>query len=114
LVRGVSEYGLDLQYRPPATPHWGGHIERLIGTMMGGLRLLPGYTGPSVEERGHAPEETAVMTMDELESWLMHQIAGVYHQTVHRCLGVAPITAWTQAVARMKAPHRHPSDGNRF
>lgn len=114
LARGVAEYGIDLQYRPPATPHWGGHIERLVGTMMGALRLLPGYTGRSVAERGHAPEETAIMTMDELEIWLMHQIAGVYHQAVHRSLGMAPITAWTEAVARMTAPHRHPPDGNRF
>jgi len=114
LARGVAEYGLDLQYRPPATPHWGGHIERLIGTMMGSLRLLPGYTGPNVVERGHDPEETAVMTMGELDTWLMHQIAGVYHQAIHRGLGVPPITAWTQAVARLKLPHRHPADANRF
>ncbi|MFC7738566.1 hypothetical protein ACFQX4_22800 [Roseomonas sp. GCM10028921] len=35
LPRGAAQYGIELRYRPPATPHWGGHIERLIGTMMG-------------------------------------------------------------------------------
>jgi putative transposase len=45
LTRGTAQYGIEVQYRPPGTPHWGGHIERLIGTMMGALRILPGATG---------------------------------------------------------------------
>ena len=36
-----SEYQIDLQHRPPVTPRYGGHIERLIGPMMGGVHLLP-------------------------------------------------------------------------
>ena len=35
LARGAAEYGVSLVHRPVATPHYGGHIERLIGTMMG-------------------------------------------------------------------------------
>jgi len=114
LARGAAQYGIELDYRPPATPHWGGHIERLIGTMMGAVRLLPGATGRSVADRQDDPEATAAMTMDELETWLVHQIAGVYHHTVHRGLGVAPITAWSAAVARLETPHRQPPDEDRF
>ncbi|MDQ2775776.1 MAG: transposase [Acidobacteriota bacterium] len=33
LQRGSQEYGMRLEYRPPLGPHFGGHIERLIGTM---------------------------------------------------------------------------------
>jgi putative transposase len=84
LRRGVAQYGIDLQYRPPATPHWGGHIERLIGTMMGAVRLLPGATGRSVADRRQDPEASAAMTLDEFETWLLHQVAGVYHHSVHR------------------------------
>lgn len=40
--RACSEYQIDLQHRPPGTPRYGGHIERLIGTMMGAVHLLPG------------------------------------------------------------------------
>lgn len=29
LARGCDEYGIERRYRPPATPHFGGHIERL-------------------------------------------------------------------------------------
>lgn len=35
--RACAEHGVDLTYRPPGTPRFGGHIERLIGTRVGGL-----------------------------------------------------------------------------
>jgi putative transposase len=114
LRRGASQYGIEIDYRPPATPHFGGHIERLIGTMMGALRILPGATGRSVAERGVDPAGTAVLSLDELETWLVHQIAGVYHHTLHRSLDRPPITAWREAVAQLPVPHRHPDDKERF
>jgi putative transposase len=43
LRRGCREHGIQLDFRPIAIPHFGGHIERLIGTMMGRIHLLPGY-----------------------------------------------------------------------
>lgn len=42
LVRGTQEYGMELIHRPVARPSYRGHIERLIGTMMGAVHLLPG------------------------------------------------------------------------
>jgi hypothetical protein len=103
----MAQYGIDVHYPPPATPHRGGHIEWLIDTMMGALRILPGATGCSVAERGQDPETAAAMTLDKLETWLLHQIVGVYHHSVHRGLGMAPITAWTEAVAALPNPHQH-------
>ena len=47
-----AEWGIDLVYRPPGSPHFGGHIERLIGTMMGAVHLLPGTTQSSVVAKG--------------------------------------------------------------
>ncbi len=82
--------------------------------MMGALRILPGATGRSVAERGVDPEGTAVLSLDELETWLVHQIAGVYHHTLHRSLGRPPIAAWQEAVAQLPVPHRHPADAERF
>ena len=46
-----AEWGMDLVYRPPGSPHFGGHIERLIGAMMGAVHLLPGTTQSSVATR---------------------------------------------------------------
>lgn len=39
--RGAEEHGILLQYRPIGAPHYGGHIERLIGTMMGPCICCP-------------------------------------------------------------------------
>jgi putative transposase len=42
LERGTREYGINLLYRPIGRPHFGGHIERLIGTVMGAVHLQRG------------------------------------------------------------------------
>ena len=88
LHRGCSEYGITLNYRPPARPHFGGHIERLIGTVMGRLHLLPGTSDASPAHRGgYQAEREASMTLAEFAEWLSLEIAGRYHHTVHRMLG---------------------------
>src|SRR5271163_985586 len=71
LVRGAQEYGIRIDYRPPGTPHFGGHIERLIGTTMGAVHLLPGTTFSNVVEKGaYSSEKTSALTLVELERWL--------------------------------------------
>jgi putative transposase len=115
LKRGCAEYGIDPQYRPVATPHFGGHIERLIGTMMGSVHLLPGTTFSSIQEKGDAdPEKTAVMTLTELETWLAIEIVGVYHARIHSAIKVPPVTAWEEAVAARPVAMRHPVDPQQF
>jgi putative transposase len=54
------------------------------------------------------------MTMAELETWLLHQIAGVYHHPVHQGISMAPITAWTEAVAKSTRPPRVVANENQF
>jgi len=99
LRRGCEQYGIAIDYRPVRTPHYGGHIERLIGTMMGKVHLLPGTTFSNVHVKGDIdPGKTAAMTLDELERWLGNAIAGVYHRTVHRSLNATPIAAWERGV----------------
>jgi putative transposase len=100
LRRGCEQYGIAIDYRPVRTPHYGGHIERLIGTMMGKVHLLPGTTFSNIAEKGDTdPEKTAAMTLDELERWLALAISGVYHRTVHRALEVTPLAAWERGLA---------------
>lgn len=98
LTRGCEQYGIELDYRPVRTPHYGGHIERLIGTVMGKVHLLPGTTFSNIAEKGTCnPERAAVLTLEELERWLALAITGVYHQTVHRVLNTTPAAAWRKA-----------------
>jgi len=40
LVRGCEQHGIQIVHRPKKTPRFGGHIERLIGTLMGEVHLL--------------------------------------------------------------------------
>lgn len=95
LTRGCREYGIELSYRPPHQPHFGGHIERLIGTMMGEVHLLPGTTFSSVaDRRDYDSAKTSAMTLEEFETWFTWQVVGVYHQTVHASLDLPPLAAW--------------------
>jgi putative transposase len=115
LVRGCQEYGIQLEHRPVGRPHFGGHIERLIGTMMGAVHLLPGTTFSSVDQKGaYESEKRALLTLPELERWLALQIAGVYHLSVHSALGKTPMAAWQAGISNAKAPLRHPSDESEF
>lgn len=115
LKRGAEEHGICLLHRPVRTPHYGGHIERLIGTMMGEIHLLPGTTFANVAERGnYDPERHAALTLTELERWLAIQIVGPYHSNIHAGLGMPPTAAWAQAVNRRPAPARVPPDLDGF
>jgi putative transposase len=114
LARGCSEYGITLSHRPVLQPHFGGHIERLIGTMMGRVHLLPGTTDASPSARGgYDSESTAVMTLSEFAHWLCLEIAGRYHHDTHRMLGMAPSAAWAASIASGVTPVV-PADPARF
>lgn len=113
LVRGCEEHGIIINYRPVATPHYGGHVERLIGSTMGEVHLLPGTTFSSAAERGvYQSEREAAMTLAELDLWLTRQIAVVYHGRVHRGIERTPLGLWREAVAS-GAPFRPVPDPDR-
>lgn len=95
-----AEYQIGLKYRPPGTPRFGGHIERLIGTMMGAVHLLPGSHFSNSQERGDLDSEAeAVMTLRDLETYLALEITGGYHARVHKALDLPPQAAWNMAVS---------------
>lgn len=114
LVRGAEEYGIEVNYRPVRQPHYGGHIERLIGTTMGAVHLLPGTTFENVQKKAsYKPANQAVMTMPELERWLALEILGRYHLSVHSGLRMPPLTAWQEG-ARLRGTLRQVQDGKEF
>lgn len=82
LQRACKEYSIDLEWRPVKTPHYGAHIERLLGTFNEEIHSLPGTTFSAPTNRGEYDSEgQAVMTMAEFEKWIVTYITGVYHQT---------------------------------
>lgn len=115
LIRGCQEYSIVLEHWPRRQPHLGGHIERLIGTMMGAVHLIPGTTFSNTSEKGsYDSEGRAALTLPELERWLALQITGVYHLTVHSALGKTPLEAWREGVAKRKQPLRYPPSAEEF
>jgi len=88
-------HGINLEYRPVRQPRFGGHIERLLGTLLKEIHGLPGTTFSSVKERGeYQPDKHAAMTLKEFEAWLAVLIGKVYHRRVHSALGVPPARQW--------------------
>jgi putative transposase len=116
LRRGCDEHGIRLILRPVATPHYGGHIERLIGTLMGRVHLLPGTTGSNPQEKGDYPSEAqARMTLNELEQWLTLEICEQYHRRIHKGIGQSPLAAWqTAANADDAIPRSLPHHPDQF
>lgn len=92
-------YGINLEFRPVRQPRYGGHIERLLGTLLREIHALPGTTFSSVKERdGYDSDKQAVMTRTEFETWLITLICKVYHQKVHSSIGMTPLRKWELGV----------------
>ena len=112
-VRVCRDAGIKTIWRKPGIPHYGGHIERLIGTQMGAVRLLPGTTFSSPEERaGYDSGREARLTLRELERFIAWEIAGRYHQVVHAGLKRPPIAVWREHEG--STPLLLPTDRLRF
>ncbi len=50
--RGCQQHGIQIEYRPPATPRFGGHIERLMGTLMQRVHACPVRPSPASPSAG--------------------------------------------------------------
>lgn len=99
LQRACAEYGIDIDWRPVARPHFGGHIERLLGTASKEIHTLPGTTFSNPQQRGaYDSEGKAVLTLSEFETWLTVYIAKVYHQRTHSSLGMSPLAKYREGV----------------
>ena len=111
--RALANQGVRTFLRPAGAAHWGGHIERLLGTMMGKCKMLPGATQSSPKARGDYDScKGARLDIDDLEVWFAHQILGVYHNTVHGALHCTPLEAWSKMADGRVA--RQPPDPETF
>lgn len=96
--RGCEQHGIELEWRPVAEPHYGAHIERLMGTFMRRVHTLPGTTFSNVKQRGDYPSERkACLTLADFRAWLLEQICRGYHVRHHRGLGMPPLVAWERS-----------------
>ncbi|UFX13022.1 Mu transposase C-terminal domain-containing protein [Sinorhizobium meliloti] len=111
--RGCEDAGMAINWRPPGEPRFGGHIERLIGTQMGKLHLLPGTTFSNAQELGeYDSKRHSALTLRDLERYIALDIVGNYHQSIHGSLGRPPIAVWREHEGEI--PLRLPQDRMRF
>lgn len=98
-----NEYDIDVQFRPVKRPNYGGHIERLMGTVSQKLKAVKGATFSGPEERGvYDSEGNACLTFDELHRWLA-VLFTKYHNDKHSAIGMTPRQKWTEGLLR-RAP----------
>lgn len=88
-------HNINLEYRPVKQPRYGGHIERLLGTLLYETHDLPGTTFSSIKHReGYDSEKHSAMTKSDFERWFVTWICKAYHQRPHRTTGMTPSRLW--------------------
>lgn len=98
LRRGCEQHGIKLSYRPLGRPHYGGIVERIIGTVMQRVHELPGTTFSNPGQRGgYDADKMSALTLTELERWLTLAVAG-YHGSIHGSLNQTPAARWYEGV----------------
>jgi len=99
LQRASEYYGIELLYRPPKRPEYGGNVERLIKTIKFHIRRLAGalVMRPRGRRRLVMPQRAA-FSLPEFERWLVTYIVNVYHHHEHKSLGMSPYERYTQGI----------------
>ena len=99
LKRACEQYKINIEWRPVKRPHFGGHIERFLGTLLKEIHTLPGTTFSNPVEKGeYDATGKATMTLSELDVWLATYISDVYHQRLHTGIGMSPIKKYEEGI----------------
>lgn len=102
LLLAGKEYQIDIHLRPVKKPHYGAHIERLMGTVSEELKAVKGATFSGPKEKGiYDAEGNACMTFSELEKWLVLMFAR-YHRDLHAGIGTTPLQKWREGILGTK------------
>lgn len=106
--RGCAQHDIRIEWRPPGLPHFGGVVERVIGTLMQLVHALPGTTFSNPTERGdYDSDKTACLTLEELERWLAVAITKYYHLKPHEGMEDAiPLHRYEQGLQAMTAANK--------
>lgn len=106
LTKACKQYDINLEWRPVGRPHFGGHVERLMGTVAKEIHTLPGTTFSNIQKKGEYDSVgQSALTLTELERWLLIYITSVYHQRFHSGIQCAPIKKYEEGIfGSAKAP----------
>lgn len=99
LKNACAEHGIELRFRPVKKPNYGGHIERMMGTLMTRIHALDGTTFSNISNReNYDSEAQATMTLKEFEKWMSEQVLGKYHHEKHSALGCSPLQKYKEGI----------------
>ncbi len=99
LQRASEEYGFSIEWRPVARSNFGGHIERLLGTLSNQIHSLPGTTFSNTKQReGYDSDKKSSMTLSEFERWLGILITEKYHHSFHTGIQGSPLSRYEQGI----------------
>jgi putative transposase len=105
LRRGCEVHGIKLAHRPIGRPHYGGIVERVIGTAMRMIHELPGTTFSNIQQRGtYNSDARAALTLAELEKWLTLAICGRHHSEWHSSIKQTPAGKWAIGIEHSGRP----------
>jgi len=99
LKRVCKDYNINLIWRPVGRPHFGGHVERLIGTLNQDIHILEGTTFSNINQKGeYNPQKESIMTLSDFEEWLAVLIVDKYHNTLHSGIGMTPLQKYNEGI----------------
>jgi putative transposase len=94
-----DEYGINIVWRPVGKARFGGHIERLLGTLSKYIHTLEGTTFSNISQRkNYDSQKEAMMTLSEFEEWLTILITDVYHKKNHSQINMTPLQKYEEGI----------------
>jgi putative transposase len=99
LTKSCLNYDINLEFRPVGKSHFGGHIERLLGSFSKKIHTLSGSTFSNIKERDtYDSDKHASMTFSEFETWFVSLVTKVYHKDIHSSLQMTPEQKWYEGI----------------
>ena len=110
----AHQYFSEIMRRPKGFPSYGGHVERILGTMKERIQEVPGTTFSSIKERGrYSSEKYACLTLDEIGEYFLLALIE-YNKTRHKELRKSPIQEWNLSLEKGDFVPSFPKDKQRF
>lgn len=103
LQLACDQYGMTLEWRPVARPHFGAHIERLLGTFAKEIHALPGTTFSNIQQKdSYDSEKHSAFTLKEFEEWLALLVTQSYHHNFHSGINCSPLSKYESGILGTK------------
>ncbi|QSI75359.1 Mu transposase C-terminal domain-containing protein [Niveibacterium microcysteis] len=100
LENACYSLGIEIHYSARKTPWFKGKVERFLGTLNRSIAHgTPGSTFSNIfDKEDYSPDKFAVVRYDTLKEIANTWVTDVYHQKVHRSLGVPPDVMWARSI----------------